>query len=120
MPHCRLRRSAGALALLAAAACSHGSPAATAPRPTASPTPTAGVPTPTSTPASTGVYPLTGLPVTSPAAARRPALSVKIDNISTARPQVGLDAIPLHKQTSLLKKRLNQSNAPDWFPIARS
>ena len=94
MPHCRLRRSAGALALLAAAACSHSSPAATA-RPTASPTPTAGVPTPTPTAASTGVYPLTGLPVTSPAAARRPALSVKIDNISTARPQVGLDAADL-------------------------
>jgi len=95
MPQRRLRRSAGALALLAAAACSHGSPTATAPRPTASPTPTAGVPTPTPTPASTDVYPLTGLPVTSPAAARRPALAVKIDNISAARPQVGLNAADL-------------------------
>jgi hypothetical protein len=36
-------------------------------------------------------YPLTGLPVTSKARARRPALSVKIDNISVALPQAGLN-----------------------------
>ena len=95
MPQRRLRRSAGALVLLALAACSHGSSTASAPRPTASSTPTAGVPTPTPTPAGTAVYPLTGLPVTSPAAARGPALAVKIDNISAARPQVGLNAADL-------------------------
>ena len=95
MPQRRLRRSTGVLALLALAACSHGPSTASAPRPTASPTSTAGVLTPTPTPAGTAVYPLTGLPVTSPAAARGPALSVKIDNISLARPQVGLNAADL-------------------------
>jgi hypothetical protein len=37
------------------------------------------------------VYPLTGLPVTDPAAAARPALVVKIDNHVLARPQSGLN-----------------------------
>ena len=37
------------------------------------------------------VYPLTGLPVTDPAAAARPALVVKIDNNKAARPQSGLN-----------------------------
>jgi len=37
------------------------------------------------------VYPLTGLPVTDQAAAERPALVVKIDNNSAARPQSGLN-----------------------------
>jgi hypothetical protein len=37
------------------------------------------------------VYPLTGLPVTDPAAAARPALVVKIDNQEQARPQSGLN-----------------------------
>jgi len=37
------------------------------------------------------VYPLTGLPVTDPAAAARPALVVKIDNHALARPQSGLN-----------------------------
>jgi hypothetical protein len=36
-------------------------------------------------------YPLTGLPVTSATRAARPALSVKIDNISFALPQAGLN-----------------------------
>lgn len=53
-----------------------------------SPTPSA---TPTPTPTITAVYPLTGLPVTSPARAARPALSVKIDNIAPAMPQAGLN-----------------------------
>jgi len=38
------------------------------------------------------VYPLTGLPITDPAAAARPALVVKIDNDANARPQAGLNA----------------------------
>ena len=37
------------------------------------------------------VYPLTGLPVTDDAVAQRPALVVKIDNNSAARPQHGLN-----------------------------
>lgn len=37
------------------------------------------------------VYPLTGMPVTNAANAARPALSVKIDNVSGARPQTGLN-----------------------------
>lgn len=37
------------------------------------------------------VYPLTGLPVVSAAVARRPALSVKIDNVGAALPQAGLN-----------------------------
>jgi hypothetical protein len=37
------------------------------------------------------VYPLTGLPVTDPAVAERPALVVKIDNNAAARPQSGLN-----------------------------
>ncbi|MGI9080531.1 MAG: DUF3048 domain-containing protein [Acidimicrobiales bacterium] len=38
------------------------------------------------------IYPLTGLPVTNPANAARPALSIKIDNVAAARPQAGVDA----------------------------
>jgi hypothetical protein len=37
------------------------------------------------------VYPLTGLPVTDPTTAARPALVVKIDNNAAARPQSGLN-----------------------------
>jgi hypothetical protein len=37
------------------------------------------------------VFPLTGRPVADPAAARRPATTVKIDNIAVARPQAGID-----------------------------
>ena len=37
------------------------------------------------------VYPLTGLPVTDPGVAERPALVVKIDNNAAARPQSGLN-----------------------------
>jgi hypothetical protein len=53
-------------------------------------------PPPSSVPPTTGaaaapVFPLTGQPVTNPALAARPALSVKIDNAPKARPQSGLD-----------------------------
>ncbi|MTA40101.1 MAG: DUF3048 domain-containing protein, partial [Actinobacteria bacterium] len=37
------------------------------------------------------LYPLTGLAVTDPIAAGRPALAVKIDNHPIARPQTGLN-----------------------------
>jgi Protein of unknown function (DUF3048) N-terminal domain/Protein of unknown function (DUF3048) C-terminal domain len=46
---------------------------------------------PSETPVDGPVYPLTGLPVTDPAAAARPALVVKIDNNAAARPQSGLN-----------------------------
>lgn len=45
----------------------------------------------TTTEAAGPVYPLTGLPVTDPAAAARPALVVKIDNNRLARPQSGMN-----------------------------
>ena len=46
---------------------------------------------PTSVAPAAAVYPLTGLPVTNPAIAARPALVVKIDNNAKARPQSGLN-----------------------------
>lgn len=46
----------------------------------------------TSAAASAPTYPLTGLPVTDEAAAKRPALVVKIDNNALARPQSNLNA----------------------------
>ncbi|MEZ5272905.1 MAG: DUF3048 domain-containing protein [Ilumatobacteraceae bacterium] len=46
---------------------------------------------PTTTLPAGPVYPLTGLPVTDPAAAARPAMVVKIDNNKNARPQSGLN-----------------------------
>ena len=45
----------------------------------------------TTTAPSAPVYPLTGLPVTDPAAGATPALVVKIDNNPVARPQSGLN-----------------------------
>ncbi len=45
----------------------------------------------TTTAAPAPVYPLTGLAVTDPVAAARPALVVKIDNNKAARPQSGLN-----------------------------
>ncbi len=47
--------------------------------------------TTTSTTAAPVTFPLTGLPAGDPALPVRPALSVKIDNISVARPQAGLN-----------------------------
>ncbi|MFL6136622.1 MAG: DUF3048 domain-containing protein [Frankiaceae bacterium] len=84
---------------LALAACSGGTHPAARP---ASPTTSAAQPQPSATtttrppaPARRPVYALTGLPVTEPAKAHRPALSVKIDNISAALPQAGLDRADL-------------------------
>lgn len=45
----------------------------------------------TAPPTTAAVYPLTGLPVSNADNARRPALSVKIDNIGAALPQAGLN-----------------------------
>lgn len=47
---------------------------------------------PPTTVAPDPVYPLTGLPITDAAAAARPAMVVKIDNNTRARPQSGLNA----------------------------
>jgi len=79
-----------AVALLLIAACSGKKRAAT---PTTTTTTTT-APT-TTAPPPPPVYPLTGLPVTDPATANRPALVVKIDNAdgsgsNNARPQLGL------------------------------
>lgn len=53
--------------------------------------PTTTLPASTTTEVPVPVYPLTGLPVTDPAVADRPALVVKIDNNAAARPQSGLN-----------------------------
>ncbi|HZV27345.1 MAG TPA: DUF3048 domain-containing protein [Acidothermaceae bacterium] len=42
-------------------------------------------------PVLSGIDPLTGLPPTSPAAEKRPALAVKVDNVQGAWPQAGLN-----------------------------
>ncbi|MDQ3898745.1 MAG: DUF3048 domain-containing protein, partial [Actinomycetota bacterium] len=47
--------------------------------------------TPTTGGAVVGVYPLTGMPATDRAKLGRPAVTVKIDNNSAARPQAGID-----------------------------
>lgn len=78
-----VRRAAVPMALLlalgASSACSKNSNAkAVAPKETTTTAPP--------------VYPLTGLPVTNPATAARPALVVKISNEAGAFPQAGLDA----------------------------
>ncbi len=98
-----LRRRLASLALLAlaAAACSGGgssAPDTSGPAVTQTSTTSTSVAPSTSTIAATTttlvtgpVYPLTGLPVTDPAAAARPALVVKIDNNRLARPQSGLN-----------------------------
>jgi hypothetical protein len=96
-----------ALALIAAAACSgadagpNTSPATTvAPSTTTRPTTTTSTSTTTTTtePATATtippdpVYPLTGIVVTDPAIAARPAVVVKIDNAPGARPQTGFNS----------------------------
>ncbi len=53
--------------------------------------PTTTFPATTTTDVPVPVYPLTGLPVTDPGVADRPALVVKIDNNAAARPQSGLN-----------------------------
>jgi hypothetical protein len=103
-PRSRLRRSvaasaAGALLCTAAlAACSHGSKPTAAAGVSSTPaaSPSASVSGSAAPPARPGpVYPLTGLAVTDRSKARRPALSVKIDNIGAALPQAGLDRADL-------------------------
>lgn len=94
--------SASALAV-GTASCSGGgddaadtTPVSTAvPSTSAAPTTTAAPPTTvaetTTTVPAAPVYPLTGVEVTDPAVAARPALVVKIDNATGARPQTGMN-----------------------------
>ncbi|HEX6327558.1 MAG TPA: DUF3048 domain-containing protein [Jiangellaceae bacterium] len=75
-------------ALLGVAVGCGGEPEA---QPSASPTPTAAEPTTRPTPTPEPTWPLTGLPA--PAGpAQRPVLVVKVDNTTSARPQIGLSA----------------------------
>lgn len=60
------------------------------PSPPATATPTLPSPSSSTTAVPTEVYPLTGLPISDPTSAARPALVVKIDNNAKARPQTGL------------------------------
>ena len=64
---------------------------ATTAAPTTTVAATTTLPATTTTEVPVPVYPLTGLPVTDPAVAERPALVVKIDNNAAARPQSGLN-----------------------------
>jgi hypothetical protein len=82
------RLGAGLAALVLLAGCGHGArvPAAAGTTTTVAPA------TPLSRPAT---IPLTGLRAANPAAASRPALSIKVENTPPARPQAGLDAADL-------------------------
>ena len=105
LPVRRVASSAVLLGLLAAGtSCSNSSGSATAasapvtialvPTSTVPPetiAPTTVAPTTTTDPGPP-VYPLTGIPVADPVIAARPALVVKIDNASGARPQTGFNA----------------------------
>jgi hypothetical protein len=85
-----------ALLALVAGACSGGSTAAAVRDSTTSvdarPPGSSSTEAPTTTTTLKPTYPLTGRPVTDPAVAARPAVSVKIDNIAEARPQAGIGA----------------------------
>lgn len=80
----------GGAALLAACGGKEKAPEAP-PGPGASTTTTIPPVTAAPQPASS-VFPLTGLPVSDPGRAGRPAMTVKIDNAPAARPQAGLDS----------------------------
>ncbi len=81
--------SSGSTASTSTAAGDTAAPSTTSAPPETAPDTTAD--STTTTVAAGPVYPLTGLPVTDPVAAQRPALVVKIDNNSAARPQSGLN-----------------------------
>jgi len=98
----RILRTLALVAMVATAAACGGSddssattaPASSTPGSSTEPAATTAPPTTeeatTTTMAPVPVYPLTGLPITDPAVAARPALVVKIDNNKAARPQSGL------------------------------
>lgn len=104
----RRRRWLGgaAFAVLTVAGCSSSTTTSPPPEPTteattttAGPAPTTAtttpapstVPAPTATATPAAVAPLTGLPVADPAILGRPAMAIKIDNQTEARPQAGLN-----------------------------
>ncbi|MGH2794296.1 MAG: DUF3048 domain-containing protein [Actinomycetota bacterium] len=76
------------LLVVALAGCTSSDPAG---QPTPSPSPTPSSPSPTPTPAPPLLAPLTGLRLASASILKRPALAIKIDNHTGARPQVALD-----------------------------
>ncbi|MDQ2826560.1 MAG: DUF3048 domain-containing protein [Actinomycetota bacterium] len=82
------------LLAMVTAACSGATPAAAVRDSTTSvqpaPSSSSSTEAPTTTTTLPPTYPLTGRPVTDPAVAARPAVSVKIDNIAEARPQAGI------------------------------
>ena len=77
------------MCLAVAAGCSGGEKwAAPGPAATTGPPPTEATTTTTLPP----LYPLSGRPATDPAVLRRPAVTLKIDNIAVARPQAGIES----------------------------
>ncbi|MGH2784837.1 MAG: DUF3048 domain-containing protein [Actinomycetota bacterium] len=87
-----MRRVIGSFLLLvvALAGCTGNEPTA-APTDSPSPSPTTASPTPAPKPAPPLLAPLTGLPVGDARILAKPALAIKIDNHTDARPQVALD-----------------------------
>jgi hypothetical protein len=90
-----LRRAALGLSAVAVVSAGCGSSHKKAASTTSSTTlaPSTTLPPTTTVPPAT--YPLTGLPATNAAQAHSPAVVVKIDNISAARPQTGVDQADL-------------------------
>ena len=74
-------------------------------------------------PVLSGIDPLTGLPPTSPAAASRPALGVKIDNVEGAWPQAGLNQadivfdLPVEGGLTRLLAIFHSGDVPVFGPI---
>jgi hypothetical protein len=76
-------------ALVLLTGCGHGAKVLATAGPTTTVAPS------TTTRPRPATFPLTGLPAASPAAASRAALSIKVENTPSARPQAGLDAADL-------------------------
>ncbi|HVM67463.1 MAG TPA: DUF3048 domain-containing protein, partial [Acidimicrobiales bacterium] len=110
------RRVAGAViataSLLVAAACGSNRHKATVP-----PSTTAAAAPQTTTTTTTAVgpaFPLTGLPSNGSANAGRPALSIKVDNAPSARPQAGL------QQADLVTEELVEGGLTRFFATYQS
>jgi Protein of unknown function (DUF3048) N-terminal domain/Protein of unknown function (DUF3048) C-terminal domain len=84
--------SAAPTTTMAPAPATTEAPATTVPATTEAPAATTTAEATTTTIAADPVMPLTGMPITDPLLAARPALVVKIDNHPQARPQFGLNA----------------------------
>jgi hypothetical protein len=87
----RQRAAAGLTAVVVVAAACSGGHKKAAPTTTAPPPPTTTTTVAPTTTLPPPTYPLTGLPAKTAAAAHAPAVVVKIDNVSPARPQTGID-----------------------------